>query len=279
MNDPDAAESLEEYVRLLERLCLRSGLSLRSLERRARTLGLPRWLPSSTVSDVFRDPRRLAGMTDRREFVESILRCCGVAEPAGWFAALDRLVVQERAPDAGDGGEPPGPRPANVRGTRPLLIAAALTVCAAGAGGVWWALAGHGPARSGGGAATACAAGLTDDETIDPALLKGTDAKRESPTLDFGYMHGSAWYEYRDGATYYWGRGRSETRTGGIRLLWRIGTGPWHACPAPITGPAPADDYARTPAIRKVINKADVVVRVCLWADYPRHDEKCTRPL
>ena len=314
-DDPASAKTVDEYVGLLSELCARSGLSLRRLERRARVLELPRWLPTSTVSDVFRTPHRLAGMPDRREFVESILRCCEVAEPAPWLTVLDRLALQEWRDSRGntahngqvrdEGPQPEGPgqregsrddsraggerRFALRRSSRWMLLFAAVVTVAAGYTFVWFAATGAGGRTANAGPATgpaagkapgaACSASPAGGQMVVASALAGPAAKREDPTLDFGYMHGSAWYGERGGAAYYWGRGLSETRTGGVRLDWRIGGGPWHRCPAVITGYGARSGYVRTPAVRKVINGTDVVVRVCLWADYPRHDEKCTRPL
>jgi hypothetical protein len=270
---PETAETIEQYVGLLTGLCAGSGMSLRRLERRSRTLGLSRWLPSSTVSDVFRNPGRLAAMTDRREFVESILRCCDVTEIDGWLDALDRVAAGTPPGDAG--------RPRTVLGSRRVIAVAGLVVAGALATGVAWLATDrpdHPPAAAEPAGAT-CATGEAQDATVDASTLAGADAKREDPTLDFGYLHGSAWYAYRGGATYYWGRGRSDSRTGGVRLDWRVRQGPWHSCPALITGSGPADQYVRTPAIRKVVGGTDLVMRICLWADYPRHTEKCTAEL
>ncbi|MFD0691185.1 hypothetical protein [Actinomadura fibrosa] len=310
----DGVPSIDAFVARLNGLCTRSGLSLRRLERRARALDLPRWLPSSTVSDVFRRPELLAGMPDRREFVESILRCCDVTEPAPWLATLDRLTTPpEPLPQTASDTALPAPAPAppgptslpaatapppgsalspgavpppsagragrSRRVVRAAIAGAALMAVAVGVtAAVWPSGAGSRP-RSAGAVPQAPACGARPANLIDASTLVGESAKRENPTLDFGYMHGSAWYETRDGATYYWGRGSSETGTGGVRLDWRIGGGPWHPCPAPIIGPGTRDRHVRTPAIRKVVDGTDVVVRVCLWADYPQHDEKCTRPL
>ncbi|MDN3354795.1 hypothetical protein [Actinomadura sp. DC4] len=261
---PDTAATVEDYVGLLSALCDRSGLSLRGLERRARTLALPRWLPTSTVSDVFRDPGRLTTMTDRREFVESILRCCGVADLEPWLTALDRLTTRE----------PEAAAPRRKVPGRWSAAAGLVAACVVAAGVMWFAWS-PGDAT----APATCVTGAVRDATIDASALVGTDAKREDPTLDFGYLHGSAWYASHDGATYYWGRGRSDAGTGGVRLDWRARTGPWHSCPALITGHEPSGTYVRTPAVRKVAGRTDLVMRICLWADHPRHAEKCTATL
>ncbi|GAA4627822.1 hypothetical protein GCM10023196_041630 [Actinoallomurus vinaceus] len=294
-DDPGAAETIEQYVGLLGDLCRHSGLSLRRLERRARALALPRWLPSSTVSDVFRNPGRLVAMTDRREFVASILRCCDVTEAGPWLAALDRLVLEKHAPGGSDETTSPVATSTDDKGAdtstdveragaavRPLLpIIGAVVACAVSAGVVWFALgrSQRRPPPSSAPAGSTCAADAAADATIDASELRGRDAKRENPTLDFAYLHGSAWYAYHNGATYYWGRGRSDAGTGGVRLDWRVGTGPWHSCPAIITGHSPTRDYVRTPAVKKVVGGVDLVMRICLWADYPRYTEKCTGEL
>ncbi|WP_433172630.1 hypothetical protein [Actinoallomurus sp. CA-150999] len=319
--DPGAAETIEQYVGLLGDLCRRSGLSLRRLERRARALALPRWLPTSTVSDVFRNPVRIVAMTDRREFVASILRCCDVTDPDPWLATLDRLVLEKRTPGGDDETAPSadveradtasaatstdttgataptdttsatiaaGVARAGSSRTgvvaRPLVSSIGVVVAGAVSAGVLWSALGRSQRRPPSSvpaapAGSTCATGADADATIDSSMLRGRDAKRENPTLDFAYLHGSAWYAYHNGTTYYWGRGRSDAGTGGVRLDWRVGTGPWHSCPAIITGHNPTGDYVRTPAVKKVVGGIDLVMRICLWADYPRYTEKCTNEL
>lgn len=88
--DPLGAATAEDFVRLLALVRRQSGLSLRAIERRARTAG--EVLPASTLATMLG-----RGTLPRREMVITLLTACGVTVDrlAVWLAQWRTLAGEE----------------------------------------------------------------------------------------------------------------------------------------------------------------------------------------
>ncbi|GAB3158441.1 hypothetical protein GCM10027290_61690 [Micromonospora sonneratiae] len=126
--DPATAGTPEQYVALLRQLRDRSGLSFRTIERRAKANG--HVLPASTLATMLNRPT-----LPRRDMVVTLLQACDVSEEqsTAWLTAWGRLAAARSArtiaagqvtPEGTDrpatqpsGPHPPGQVPPGVPGT------------------------------------------------------------------------------------------------------------------------------------------------------------------